>query len=256
MQREEFIQQLWLDYIHQHPDIGGLRLWPVDAPIEYLALLTLNHGEYAMDSLLPMLALLGYRRVHRHAMADRGLLVSLLAPPDNGAWLLLTELQLGTLSRHPRDTLKTLVSTHAAPTAQRVENLLCHGRPWPMPDWSTYQTLYLANPLAGWLAVMGPRLHHVGFDCAQLGSDIEILDQKMNQAGLNGHSNRHQGVFPVSPLLDFRFYPTRSRRMAFAQGDEHRIELGGLALVQKQVSANQERTSELLLPHHTRCEMS
>lgn len=255
MQRDEFIQQLWLDYVYRHPEIGELRLWPIDAPMEYMALFTLNHGEYAMDRLLPILALLGYRRVHRHAMADRGLLVSWLAPQDNSTWLLLAELQLGTLSRHPRDTLKTLVS-HAVPREQQGQNLLCHGRPWPMPDWSTYQALHLAHPLAGWLAVMGPRLHHVGFDCTQLDCDIEELDRQLDQAGLNGHRNRHQGVLPISPLLDFRFYPTRSRRMAFAQGDEHRIELGGLALVQKQVSANQERTSELLLPHHTRCEMS
>ena len=255
MQREELIQQLWLDYVHQHPDISGLRLWPVDAPIEYMALLTLNHGDYAMDRLLPILALLGYRRVHRHAMADRGLLISLLAPPDNSAWLLLAELQLGTLSRQPRDTLKTLVS-QVEPAAPQDQHLLCHGRPWPMPDWSTYQALHLAHPLAAWLAVMGPRLHHVGFDCARLGCEIEVLDQQLDQAGLDGHRNRHQAVFPVSPLLDFRFYATRSRRIAFARGDEHRIELGGLALVQKQVSANQERTSELLLPHHTRCEVS
>jgi hypothetical protein len=256
MQREEFIQQLWLDYVHQHPDIGGLRLWPVDAPAEYLALLTLNHGVYAMDRLLPILTRLDYRLVHRHAMADRGLLVSLLAPPpDNGAWLLLAELQLGALSRRPRDTLKTLVS-HVASETLHGQNILCRGRPWPMPDWSTYQSLHLAHPLAGWLAVMGPRLHHVGFDCEQLGCDIGILDQQLVQAGLEGHGDRHHGIFPISPLLDFRFYPTHSRRMAFAQGDEHRIELGGLALVQKQVSVNQERTSELLLPHHTRCEMS
>ncbi|MEX2552781.1 MAG: DUF1338 domain-containing protein, partial [Actinomycetota bacterium] len=59
-----------------------------------------------------------------------------------------------------------------------------------------------------------------------------------------------------SPLLDYCFYPTLSQRLPFAEGDEHRITLGGIALVQKQVSANQERTAELLLPHHTRCEMS
>ncbi|UYG09471.1 DUF1338 domain-containing protein [Halomonas sp. M4R1S46] len=255
MQREEFVQQLWLDYVHHHPDIGGLRLWPVETPPEYLALLTLNHGPWSMEALLPTLVRFGYRPVQRYAMADRGLLVTLLAAPDEGAWLVLAELQLGTLSRGPRAALERLV-TQAPPEATRGQNLLCRARPWPMPDWASYQALAAAHPLAGWLAVMGPRLHHPGFDCARLGEDIGRLDTRLRDTGLSGDADRHHGVFPISPLLDYRFYPTLPRRLAFAEGDEHRLALGGLALVQKQVSANQERTVELLLPHHTRCELS
>ncbi|MDI5984970.1 DUF1338 domain-containing protein [Halomonas sp. M4R5S39] len=255
MQREEFVQQLWLDYVHQHPDIGGLRLWPVETPAEYLAILTLNHGPYGMDALLPTLAHFGYRLQHRHAMADRGLLVSLLSPPGDEAWLVLAELQLGTLSRAPRRRLESLVAK-VPPEDRRGQNLLCRGRPWPMPDWPTYLALCQAHPLAGWLSVMGPRMHHAGFDCQRLGHDLGDLDTRMGEVGLTGNPDRHHGIFPVSPLLGYRFYPTCSQRLAFAAGDEHRIELGGLALVQKQVSANQERAVELLLPLHTRCEMS
>lgn len=255
MQREEFVQQLWLDYIHQHPDVGGLRLWPVEAPAEYLAILTLNHGPWAMEALLPTLVRYGYRPHQRYAMADRGLLATLFTAPDDGAWLLLAELQLGTLSRQPRERLQQLVGS-ADPREARSQALLCHGRPWPMPDWDTYLALQQAHPLAGWLSVMGPRMHHAGFDCQRLGHDIVTLDGQLRQAGLAGSSDRHHGLFPVSPLLDYRFYATISRRLAFAEGDEHRVGLGGLALVQKQVSANQERAAELLLPHHTRCELS
>ncbi|MGM0984530.1 MAG: DUF1338 domain-containing protein [Pseudomonadota bacterium] len=255
MQREEFVQQLWLDYIHQHPDVGSLRLWPVEAPAEYLAILTLNHGPWAMEALLPTLARFGYRPHQRYAMADRGLLVTLLTAPDDGAWILLAELQLGTLSRRPREHLHQLVGS-ADPREARSQALLCHGRPWPMPDWSTYQALHQAHPLAGWLSVMGPRVHHAGFDCQRLGHDITELDVQLKQKGLTGTSDHHHGLFPVSPLLDYRFYATSSRRLAFAEGDEHRVGLGGLSLVQKQVSANQERAAELLLPHHTRCEIS
>lgn len=254
MQREEFLQQMWLDYIHQHPDIGGLRLWPVDAPAEYFAILTLNHGPYAMDALLPILAHFGYRCRHRHAMADRGLLISLLAPPDTSAWLVLAELQLGTLSKAPRERLEALLMT-APQAARRGQGLLCHGRPWAMPDWPTFQALQQAHPLAGWLSVMGPRMHHAGFDCELLGRDIDDLDRQMHQAGLVGGGGRRPSIFPVSPLLDYRFYPTASQRLVFGEGDEHRIELGGIALLHKQVSAHQERAVELLLPHHTRCEM-
>ncbi|XKE43758.1 DUF1338 domain-containing protein [Halomonas organivorans] len=255
MQREEFVQQLWLDYVHQHPDIGALRLWPVESPPEYLALLTLNQPPWSMEALLPTLVRFGYRPVQRYAMADRGLLATLLAAPADGAWLVLAELQLGTLSRGPRETLRRLVA-QAHPARARSQNLLCHGRPWPMPDWASYQALTAAHPLAGWLAVMGPRLHHPGFDCGRLGQDLGRLDDALRQAGLAGHADRHHGILPISPLLDYRFYPTQPRRLAFAQGDEHRVSLGGLALVQKQVSANQERAAELLLPHHTRCELT
>lgn len=255
MQREEFVQQLWLDFIHQHPEIGGLRLWPVDAPVEYLALVTLNHGDYGMDALLPTLAHFGYRIRHRHAMADRGLLVTLLSPPEPGAWLVLGELQLGTLARRPRALLEKLV-TQAPREARRGQNLLCRGRPWPMPDWATFQALQQAHPLAALLAVNGPRMHHVGYDCQRLATSLDELDGRLRQAGLDGSPDRQRGIFPVSPLLDYRYYPTCSRRLAFAEGDEHRIELGGLALLQKSVSANQERAVELLLPHHTRCELS
>ncbi|MEQ6917540.1 DUF1338 domain-containing protein [Halomonas aquatica] len=255
MQREEFVQQLWLDYVHHHPDVGGLRLWPVEAPAEYLAILTLNHGPWAKDALMPALKRIGYRPQQHYAMADRGLLATLLAAPDDGAWMLLAELQLGTLSRRPRECLQQLVAG-AAPDYTHSPGMLLHGRPWSMPDWSTYQDLHQAHPLAGWLSVMGPRVHHVGFDCQRLGQGIETLDEQLQQAGLMGNSDRHHGLFPVSPLLDYRFYATSSQRLAFAEGDEHRIVLGGLALVQKQVSANQERAAELLLPHHTRCELS
>ncbi len=255
MQREEFVQQLWLDYVHQHPEVAGLRLWPVETPAEYLALLTLNYGPFGMEALLTSLAHLGYRPRHRHAMADRGLLLTLLSPPDDGPWLVLGELQLGTLSRQPRQRLETLVA-QAPREDRRGQNLLCRGRPWPMPDWSTYLALSQAHPLAGLLSVTGPRLHHAGFDCERLGHPLDVLDQQLRQTGLNGNPDRHRGIFPISPLLNYRFYPTCSQRLAFAEGDEHRIELGGLALVQKEVSANHERAVELLLPHHTRCELS
>ncbi|PMR74999.1 DUF1338 domain-containing protein [Billgrantia endophytica] len=255
MQREEFVQQLWLDYIHQHPDVGALRLWPIETPAEYLTLLTLNEPPFATANLVPTLGHLGYRPLQRYAMADRGLLVTLLAPPDEGPWLVLAELQLGTLSRQPREILAELVArTH--PQDTRGKNLLCRGRPWPMPDWSSYQALYGAHPLAGWLAVTGPGMHHAGFDCERLGSDLTTLDAGLVQSGLAGSGDRHHGVFPVSPLLEYRFYPTSSRRLAFAAGDEHRIDLGGLALVQKCLSNDHERAVELLLPHHTRCEIA
>ncbi|MFC3285367.1 DUF1338 domain-containing protein [Litchfieldella rifensis] len=254
MQRQEFLQQLWLDYIHQHPELGALRLWPLDSTPEYLALLTLNYGPFAADALVPTLQHFGYRPVDRYAMADRGLLVSLLAAPDDGAWLVLGELQLGTLTRQPRHYLETLIGQTPL-EERRGQNLLARGRPWPMPDWNGFEQLRKAHPLAAWLSVMGPRLHHAGFDCERLGSDLLSLDRQMQQAGLIGNADRHHGVFPVSPLLNYRFYPTCSQRLPFAGGDEHRISLGGLALVQKCLPSNQERAAELLLPQHTRCEI-
>lgn len=255
MQREEFIQQLWLDFIHQHPEIGGLRLWPLDAPVEYLALLTLNHRHHGMDALMPALAHFGYRIRHRHAMADRGLLVNLLAPPGTGPWLAVAELQMGTLARRPRALLETLVD-QAPESAHRGPNRLCRGRPWPVPGWESYQTLHQAHPLAALLAVNGPRLHHVGYDCRHLDASLEELHRGMEEAGFAGTDDRHHGLFPISPLVEYRFYPSGSRRLPFAEGDEHRVETGGIALVQKSVSAHQERVVELLLPHHTRCQLS
>ncbi|MDR5865732.1 VOC family protein [Halomonas koreensis] len=254
MQREEFVQQLWLDYVHQHPDIGGLRLWPVSIPPEYLTLLTLNHGPWSMEALLPSLMRFGYRPAYRYAMPDRGLLATLLAAPDDGAWLVLAELQLGTLSREPRSALQRLVE-RAPPGERHGQALLCHGRPWPMPDRASYLALAAAHPLAGWLAIMGPRLHHPGFDCTRLGRDIADLDGALEQAGLPGRADRHHGLLPISPLLEYRFHPAPARRLCFADGDEYRVGGGGLALVQKQVAANQERAAALLLPHHTRCEL-
>ncbi|MBA2777351.1 DUF1338 domain-containing protein [Billgrantia kenyensis] len=255
MQREEFLQQLWLDYIHHHPDVGMLRLWPTDAPVEYLTLVTLNQAPFSTQDLLPTLGHLGYRPVHRYAMADRGLLVCLLAPPEDSTWLVLAELQLGALSRVPRESLTRLVSqTH--PRDTRGKNLLSRGRPWPMPDWDDYEMLYEAHPLAGWLSVMGPSVHHAGFDCERLGSRFEELDQALAASGFQGSQEQQQAVLPVSPLLKYRFYPTCSQRMAFGDGDEHRICLGGLALIQKRLSSDHERAVELLLPHHTRCEMT
>ncbi|WP_136254511.1 DUF1338 domain-containing protein [Onishia niordana] len=255
MQRQEFLQQLWLDFIHLHPEIGGLRLWPVGSEPEFLALLTLNHGPFAADNLSPTLLKFGYRAVERHAMADRGLLVSLYAPPDDGPWLVLGELQLGTLTKEPRDILQALVEqTRPADTADH--NLLTNGRPWPMPEWNTFCLLQRMHPLAAWLAVMGPRLHHVGFDCGRLGNDLTTLDMQLEQAGLDGNNDRHHGVFPVSPLLNYRFYPTCSQRLAFAGGDEHRVTLGGLALIQPCIPNNHDRSAQLLLPQHTRCEIA
>ncbi|WP_043525901.1 DUF1338 family protein [Litchfieldella xinjiangensis] len=254
MQRQAFLQELWLDYVHHHPELGALRLWPLDSCPEYLTLLTLNHGPYAANALLPALKCQGYAHAEHFAMADRGLLVTLLSPPDEGAWLILAELQLGTLTREPRAYLQSLIQRPRVTSLEGLK-ILTRGRPWEMPDWSGYERLHQAHPLAAWLAVMGPRIHHVGFDCECLGNDLVSLDQQMQRAGFQGTANRLEGVFPVSPLLNFRFYATRSQRMAFAGGDEHRIAMGGLALVQKCLPSNRERAAELLMPRHTRCEI-
>ncbi|GAA5178555.1 MULTISPECIES: DUF1338 family protein [Halomonadaceae] len=252
MQCEEFLQQLWLDYVHLHPDLGSLDFKPSPKNAEYLVIVTLNHGPFSAEALLPTLRHFGYRCAGQYAMADRGVLITLLSPATPGPWLVLGELQPGTLTREPRRQLEALVN-QAQHCDTRGQNLLCRGRPWPMPDWTTYQQLRQAHPLAAWLAALGPRLHHAGFDCDSLGHPLEALDQRLQQAGLIRSSDRQSGVFPVSALLDYRFYPACTRRLAFADGDEHRIALGGIAMVQKRLSNNHERAAELLLPEHTRC---
>jgi hypothetical protein len=125
-----------------------------------------------------------------------------------------------------------------------------------MPSWALYQQLQQAHPLAAWLAVMGPRLHHAGFDCGQLGEPLAVLDQRLKEVGMLSLQEQQNGVFTVSPLLDHRFYPTTPQKAVFADGDEHRLCLGGLALVQKHVEHSHERLADVLLPHHTRCEMA
>ena len=141
--RQEFLQQLWLDYIHNHPDIGALRLWPISTSAEYLTLVTLNHGPFATSALSAPLARMGYRSVGHYAMADKGLLIHLLAPNDDSSWLVLAELQVGALSRTPREALTALIQ-QSHPADCKGHNLLCRGRPWPMPSWALYQQLYTA----------------------------------------------------------------------------------------------------------------
>lgn len=255
MQREEFTQQLWLDYIHTHPDLGALRLWPLNSSVEYLTLVTLNYGPFSANTLSVTLAHMGYRLAGRYAMADRGLLIHLLAPNDSGSWLVLAELQLGTLSKAPREALTGLV-LQCHPGDCKGHNLLCRGRPWPMPSWALYQQLQAAHPLAAWLAIMGPRLHHVGFDCAALGESLETLDSQLEEAGMPSLEGQQNGVFSVSSLLEHRFYPAMPLKTAFSQGDEHRLCVGGLALTRKHMPDNHERIAEILLPLHSRCEIA
>ncbi|WP_172116580.1 VOC family protein [Halomonas hibernica] len=254
MQRDEFVQQLWLDYIHSHPDIGGLRLWPLSSTAEYLTLVTLNHGPFSASVLNNRLAHMGYRQVAHYAMADKGLLIRLLAPDDQGSWLVLAELQLGTLSKLPREALAALVN-QSHPQDCKGHNLLCRGRPWPMPSWSLYQQLLKAHPLAAWLAVMGPRLHHAGFDCAELGDTLTALNDQLEKTGMPGEKEPQNGVFALSTLIEHHFYPAMPQRIIFSDGDEHRLCLGGLALTQKHLDAGHERIAEILIPAHARCEI-
>ncbi len=255
MQREEFIQQLWLDFIHQYPEIGGLRLWPLDAPVEYLALLTLNHRHHGMDALLPALERFGYRIRHRHAMADRGLLVNLLAPPGDGPWLAVAELQMGTLARRPGGCSRSWSTRHprlpiVAPTA------CAGGGPGRCPTGKTTRPCIRLIPWPPCSPSTGHACTMSATTCQHLEASLDDLHRGMEEAGFAGTADRHHGLFPISPLVDYRFYPSGSRRLPFAEGDEHRVETGGIALVQKSVSAHQERVVELLLPHHTRCELS
>lgn len=253
MQREEFEQQLWLDYIHTHPDLGALRLWPPNSVAEYVTLVTLNYGPFTANTLSMKLAHMGYRHVGHYAMADKGLLIHVLAPAGKGSWLVLAELQIGTLAKAPREALTELVlQTH--PEDCKGHNLLSRGRPWPMPSWALYQQLQAAHPLAAWLAVMGPRMHHAGFDCLALGHSLETLNAQLETAGMPSLAGQQNGVFSISPLLECRFYPAMSQKTIFSDGDEHRLCLGGLALAQKQLGDGQERIAEILLPSHTRCE--
>lgn len=254
MQRDEFQQQLWLDYIHCHPDMGTQSLWPNDRPAEYFVLATLNRAPYHAQRLLPALHHFGYRRIGHYAMADRGLLASVLSSGNADAWIVLVELQLDTLTQVPRHRLEALIH-RAHPHDSRGQNLLSRGRPWPMPDWETYRQLLAAHPLAAWLSIMGPRMHHVGFDCQTLGEDIAQLDAAVTDMGLHA-GDPGEGLLPISPLLEHRYYACCTQRGVFADGDEHRIVTGGFSLVQKRLPGVRERSAELLLPLHTRCELS
>ncbi|MFC7367864.1 MULTISPECIES: DUF1338 domain-containing protein [Vreelandella] len=255
MQREEFVQQLWLDYIHTHPDIGGLRLWPMDTSAEYLTLVTLNYGPFSASTLSVNLAHMGYRLTGQYAMADKGILIHLLAPSDGSSWLVLAELQLGTLPKLPREALTHLV-LQSHPEDCKGHNLLCRGRPWPMPSWTLYTQLQQEHPLAAWLSVMGPRLHHAGFNCLAIGETLDTLHSQLEACGLPSFEGQQNGVFTVSSLLEHRFYPAMPQKIVFGEGDEHRLCLGGLALVQKHIADDHERIAEVLLPSHTRCEMA
>lgn len=254
-ERGAFLQELWFDYVHAHPDVAALRLWPGDTPAAYFTLLTLNHDSYGTSYLTPALTRLGYAMVGHYAIADKGLLITLLAPEDGGSWLVLAELQTGTLCKAPREALIALMQ-QGTQKSDALQTLLHQARPWPMPTWHLYQTLFQAHPLAAWLAVMGPRLHHAGFDCQQIGMPLAMLDQQLHESGMIGGDSMHHGLFPVSNLLEHRFYLTTAQKTVFATGDEHRLCLGGLALVQKHVSDDHKQVAELLLPHHTRCEMA
>ena len=123
MQRQEFVQQLWLDYIHTHPDIGALRLWPLPAVAEYLTLVTLNHGPFSALALSGNLTHMGYRPIGQYAMADKGLLIHLLAPSDNSSWLVLAELQVGALSKAPREVCSP------------ISRMASGDGPTPSPRW-------------------------------------------------------------------------------------------------------------------------
>lgn len=244
-------QQLWLDFIHQHPEVGALRLWPAESPLEYLVLATLSQSPWNMANTLTQLEEHGYRAVSHYALADRGLLVSLLASDRPGPRLIIIELQTTRLSSPARTTLQQLV-TAGAPNQQP---LLGASRPWPIPDWASYQLLQDDHPLAGWLAVMGPRVHHVGYDCTQLGRSLAELDNELQVHGFKPTAVNEQ-LLPVSALIEHRYYSACSRRQAFADGDEHRIASGGLQLVHSPPSAGNERVADVLLPPYTWCEIS
>lgn len=253
MQREEFEQQLWLDYIHTHPELGGLALWH-GTRADYLTLVTLDIGPFSAVELTRKLHRMGYSPSAQYAMADKGLMIHLLRADDSST-LVLVELKLGTLCRAPREALKALVD-QCHPQDCRGHNLLCRGRPWPMPSWSLYCTLEEEHPLAAWLSVMGPRVHHAGFDCRTLGEPIGVLDQALEGAGMPGHRHRYNGVFSVSKALEHRFYPAMPQRVAFSHGDQHRLCLGGLALAEPGGAASTMALCDELLPAHARCEMA
>ncbi|MGS2743903.1 DUF1338 domain-containing protein [Halomonas sp. LS-001] len=256
MQRKEFVQQLWLDYVHIHPDLGALPLWPTSVPAEYLTLLTMNVGQYSAKATAPLLAQMGYQPVGRYAMADKGLLIHIWAPDDDSSWLIVVELQMGALPKKPRENLIALIEQRSLKRTSEDVAPFCHGRPWPMPSWSLHEELIATHPLAAWLAVMGPRLHHAGFDCQSLGQPLHTIDQQLSESGVAHGCAEQNGIFPVSGLLEHRFYPTNAQKMVFSEGDEHRVSFGGLALVQKRVEHDHEPIACLLLPHHTRCEIT
>ncbi|WP_417329013.1 DUF1338 domain-containing protein [Halomonas cupida] len=250
-EQQTISQQLWLDFIHQHPEIGALRLWPVDTPLEYLVLATISQSPWSMAATLSRLAERGYRPTRHYALADRGLLVTLLAGDIHSPRLIVIELQTTRLSSPARAALQQLTSGESS--GSRTELGAC--RPWPMPDWATYQLLRNEHPLAGWLAAMGPRVHHVGYDCTQIGKSLAQLDSEMQEHGFMPASEVDE-MLPVSPLIEHRYYPNCSRRLAFADGDEHRITAGAIQLVRQAPGAGRERTADVLLPPYAWCEMS
>ena len=129
-----------------------------------------------------------------------------------------------------------------------------------MPDWRGLERLLEANPLAAWLSVMGPRLHHVGFNAEELGETLEAVCEGMLAYGMAPQTGRHHAVLPINPKLQYHYYPAHAQRMVFADGDEHMVVLGGIALLATApVTTQQEgkqRPAEQLLPEHTLCQLS
>lgn len=229
MNINEFFKQLWHDYSEITPQAARIHqlFEQVDGPVsnDHVAFRTVNQGEYQIARLEQRLFQLGYERATRYEFPVKKLEAWSYQHKNDSTQPLvfLSQLLLEQLSDESQSHLEQLFA-EATPLAEGPEAFIA-GRPWPMPDWPTYQALADESEYAAWLSVWGFRANHFTISVNAL-RQLNSLERVIALLEEHGFAlNESGGVIKGSPdvLLEQASTLADKRALTFRDGDRHEV---------------------------------
>ncbi len=162
MDREQFFERLWQDFVVMAPQAAALRgrLLDVGEPVEndHVAFRTLARPALSIEALEGRLLEFGYRILTDYEFPEKKLRARAYVL-EGAPRIFLSELLVDRLSPVARRILEG-IAAEAHPRVPPGAEVFWAGRLWEPIPFAEYEALAAESEYAGWLAALGLRPNH------------------------------------------------------------------------------------------------
>ncbi len=224
MDRTEFFERLWQDFVKIAPNAAAIRERFEEAgervENDHVAFRTFARPPIDIEALEPRVLSLGYQCLDEYRFAEKHLRARAYVCPGSPR-IFLSELLVDELSPGAREAIDELVAQIFE--LEEGPSVLMSGRPWPPPAFDAYEALAAESEYAGWLAALGLRPNHftVSINALEAFSGVEDVLAFVEKAGyrINAAGGRVKGSREA--LLEQGSTLADRVPVPFADGQEH-----------------------------------
>ncbi len=229
MQINQFIQQLWFDYLHVTPQAQviskAFEMAGESLINDHVAIRTFDLAPMDIAMLEQHILNMGYTHFAPYEYDASHLKAWSYLPPEEGLpKIFFSELITEQLSYKSQQIIHRLVGEIPLEVIKRPQ-VFWAGRLWSMPTWQEYQLLLEESEYAAWLSVMGLRANHFSMSVNHLKQTPE-MDQVLNKVEALGFSLNTEGGRIKGSRLDLLEQGSTlpdQMLMHFADGSEHSV---------------------------------